>query len=98
MSDQPPAVIAREVVCIAAQASALASAFQSAHADEGTVWLLNPAGDHLVACYNSGPDAERIAGFQQPLGKGIISMVMETEQSFCENNIHRNSTQDKRLD
>ena len=76
----------------------LSSAFLTAHADEGTVWFLSDDGGSLVARYNSGPDSERIVGFQQPLGRGLISMVFETEQAFCENDVQRNSVQDKRLD
>ena len=76
----------------------LSAAFAAANADEGTVWLRSPDGDCLVAFYNSGPDAERIVGFQQPLGSGLISMVFETEQAFCENEVQRSSVQDKRLD
>ena len=82
-----------------AEASAgLTAAFLAAHADEGTVWLMNPDGNGLVALSNSGPDAARIVGFQQPLGRGLISMVFETEQAFCENDVQRNAAQDKRLD
>lgn len=76
----------------------LSAGFLAANADEGTVWLVDPGGGNLVAHYNSGPDAERIVGFQQPLGRGLISMVFETEQAFCENEVQRNHVQDKRLD
>lgn len=82
----------------AESSAGLAAAFLAANADEGTVWLVNPDGTGLVAQYNSGPDAERIVGFQQPLGSGLISMVFETEQAFCENEVQRNAAQDKRLD
>lgn len=76
----------------------LSAAFREANADEGTVWLLDSDGGHLVAQHNTGVDADKIVGFQQPLGKGLISMVFETEQAFCENDIQRNTAQDKRLD
>jgi putative methionine-R-sulfoxide reductase with GAF domain len=76
----------------------LATAFLAANADEGTVWLVDPSGESLVAQYNSGPNAGRIVGFSQPLGSGLISMVFETEQAFCENEVQRNDLQDKRLD
>ena len=76
----------------------LSAAFLAANADEGTVWFRSSDGGSLVACYNSGPDSERIVGFQQPLGRGLISMVFETEQAFCENDVQRNLVQDKRLD
>ncbi|MEO7098974.1 MAG: GAF domain-containing protein [Luteolibacter sp.] len=79
-------------------AADLSAAFLAANADEGTVWLLSPTGDSLVAQYNTGADAVKIMGFQQPLGRGLISMVFETEQAFCENDVQRNCVQDKRLD
>ena len=79
-------------------ADELSAAFREANADEGTVWLLDQERANLVACHNTGADAGKIAGFKQPLGKGLISMVFETEQAFCENDIQRNTVQDKRLD
>lgn len=79
-------------------AAILADAFTAAEADEGTLWLADPEGTHLVAHHNSGPDARRIVGFAQPVGRGIISMVFETEQAFCENDMERNTTRDATLD
>ena len=76
----------------------LHAAFLNAHADEGTVWLMDQAGRNMVAHFNSGPDKNKIEGFSQPLGSGLISMVFETEQAFSENEIQRNAIQDKRLD
>ena len=35
-------------------------AFAEARADEGTVWLLDATGEHLVPAYNTGPHAERM--------------------------------------
>jgi hypothetical protein len=98
MQDPEQPAVSQKAIADAALSVGLAGTFQDAHADEGTVWILRPDEGHLVAYYNSGPDSDRITGFQQPLGKGIISMVFETEQSFCENGIERNSSQDKRLD
>jgi transcriptional regulator with GAF, ATPase, and Fis domain len=98
MLDPEQPAVSQKAIADAAGIVGLAGAFQDAHADEGTVWLVRPDEGHLVACYNSGPDSGRIIGFQQALGKGIISMVFETEQSFCENGIQQNSSQDKRLD
>ena len=33
-----------------------------------------------MIAYNSGPDAETIFGFKQPLTRGIVSMVAAVEQ------------------
>jgi GAF domain-containing protein len=81
-----------------AELAALAAAFHAAGADEGTVWLLDPDGHSLSAVRNTGPDAGLIEGFRQPVGSGLISMVLETEQLFCENEVQKNAAQDKRLD
>lgn len=94
----PPQRIRPEFLLEHGSTRALSVAFAAANADEGTVWLFNPAANSLVACYNSGPDAERIVGFGQPVGRGLISMVFETEQAFCENDVQMNPAQDKSLD
>src|SRR5437867_12042391 len=50
--------------------------FKEAGADEGTVWLVDPAADCLAPVYNSGPRADSFVGkFRQPLNAGLISMV-----------------------
>jgi hypothetical protein len=74
-------------------------AFRDAHADEGTIWLVEEATDTLVAAYNTGLNAEKLVGhFKQPLDAGLISMVYANEQPFLENDVSRNSKQDKSLD
>jgi hypothetical protein len=79
-------------------ATVLSAAFREAQADEGTLWLADSSGENLIAVHNSGPDSPHIVGFAQPLGRGIISMVYETEQAFCENDIRCNSVRDSTLD
>lgn len=63
---------------------------------EGTVWLADS--DQLTAVYNSGPNADEIVGFQQPIGSGIISMVYAQQQPYCENEISSKSGHDDTLD
>ena len=68
-------------------------------AHEGTVWLVDSAGEFLLPVFNSGPNAPAIVGqFKQPLSTGLISMVFATEQPFLENEVDRNAQQSKLLD
>jgi hypothetical protein len=73
--------------------------FAEAGAHEGTVWLLDPAGEHLVPAYNTGPNAARLVGnFKQPLTAGLVCMVFASEQPFLENEVWKNAAQSKLLD
>jgi hypothetical protein len=77
----------------------IARGFAEAHAHEGTVWLMDAAGENLVPAFNTGPAAEKLVGrFQQPLSAGLISMVFATEQPFVENDVAQNAQHSKRLD
>lgn len=76
----------------------LKGAFQWVGADEGTLWLADQTDRHLVAAFNSGPDAERLVGFRQPLNQGIVSLVFANEQPYCENEIAARSVHDSTLD
>ena len=80
-------------------ADLLRAAFHEGGADEGTVWLPDLAGHHLVPIWNSGPNSIRIvAGFRQPINAGLVCMVYATEQPFLENDIAHNARQSKLLD
>ena len=73
--------------------------FAEAGAHEGTVWLPDAAGKHLVPVFNTGPNAEKFVGkFQQPLDVGLICMVFASEQPIVENEVHQNAGQSKLLD
>jgi hypothetical protein len=75
------------------------SALNAVGATEGSIWLLEPATASLTIAYNTGPYAQLLVGkFKQPLNAGLISMVFSSEQSFIENEIYKNSAQDKKLD
>ena len=77
----------------------LERSFAEAGADEGTVWLLDGAGEHLVPAYNTGPRAAELIGkFKQPLQAGLICMVFANEQPFLENEVWKNQKQSKLLD
>lgn len=72
--------------------------FRQAEADDGTLWLVDEAKEALVPAYNTGPDAERILKFRQPLTAGLVSMVFGNERPFMENQVPKNARQDKTLD
>jgi hypothetical protein len=73
--------------------------FAEAGADEGTVWLLDGAGEALVPALNTGPNAGRLVGqFRQPLNAGLICMVFASEQPFLENDVAKAPQQSKLLD
>ncbi len=76
----------------------LQQGFAEAGAHEGTIWLLDDTGENLTPAYNTGPDAEKLRGFKQPLNTGLICMVFGSEQPFLENEVTRNSQQSKLLD
>jgi len=79
--------------------SFLTEAFIHIGAHEGTVWLLDEERTHLVPRFNNGPQAESFVGsYRQNLSSGMISMVVSTEQPICENDVHLNEQQDKKLD
>jgi hypothetical protein len=48
--------------------------------------------------YNTGPKANKIQGFKQPLNKGIVSLAVATEQAFVENNVYKNAKHSPILD
>ncbi len=80
-------------------ADLLRASIHEARAQEGTVWLPDLAGQHLVPIWNSGPNASRIVGrFRQPMNAGLVCMVYATEQPFLENDIAHNARQSKLLD
>jgi hypothetical protein len=73
--------------------------FHEAGAHEGTVWILDEAGENLIPAFNTGPDAERLMReFKQPLNAGLISMVFASEQPFLENEVWKNAQQSRLLD
>ena len=73
--------------------------FAEAGAHEGTIWLLDGDGKHLVPVYNTGPDTDKIVGkFRQPLNAGLICMVFASEQPIVENEVYKNGRQSKLLD
>ena len=74
-------------------------AFERAGADEGTLWVADLSAYQLVPIFNSGPDsAEFIEKFRQPLDRGVVSMVFNSGQPFCENEVYKSSGHDATVD
>jgi hypothetical protein len=70
-----------------------------AGAHEGTIWLVDEAGEYLVPAFNTGQRADQIVGqFKQPLNSGLICMVFASEQAFLENAVSQSASQSKLLD
>jgi hypothetical protein len=68
-------------------------------ATEGSIWLHEEGTESLTIAYNTGANSPKLIGkFKQPLNAGLISMVFSSEQSFVENQVFDNSSQDKTLD
>jgi hypothetical protein len=73
--------------------------FAEVGAHEGTVWLLDEAGENLEPAYNTGPQANEFVGsFKQPLSSGLICMVFASQQPFLENDVYLDTQQSKLLD
>ena len=79
--------------------SVLRRGFSEATSHEGSVWLLDAEGKHLIPAFNTGPHASEFVGrFKQPFNRGLIGMVLASEQPFVENEVFKNARQDKALD
>jgi hypothetical protein len=76
----------------------LREAFGRVGADEGSVWLLDPPKENLVIAYNTGSQASEIVGFKQPVGSGIVSTSLASEQGFAENEVYRHELHSRLLD
>jgi hypothetical protein len=76
----------------------LRDAFERVGADEGSVWLLDPQKENLVISYNTGAHSSEIVGFKQPVGSGIVSTSLASEQGFAENEVYRHELHSRLLD
>jgi len=85
-------------ICDATLLKLLNDSFERISADEGSIWLFDEAKENLVVAYNTGPNAQEIIGFKQPLNKGIVSLVVATEQAFVENQVYKNAKHSATLD
>lgn len=83
----------------AAMETHLRAAFTSIKAHEGTIWLLDSTGKHLIPRFNSGPNAEKLmTQLSQDVSKGIISMVFAVEDTFHSNQVYNEPSHDGAVD
>lgn len=86
--DSPTNCLLREILLRAASAS---------RAENTALWLASE--DHLSAVLGTGPHADHFIGaFEQPLERGIISLVYASGQPVCENSIADNPNHSPILD
>ena len=85
-------------ICDATLLKLLNDSFERISADEGSIWLFDEAKENLIVAYNTGPNAQEIIGFKQPLNRGIVSLVVATEQAFVENQVYKNAKHSATLD
>jgi len=78
--------------------SVLRDSFDRVGADEGSLWMLDPEKEHLVIAYNTGAQASEIVGFKQPVGSGIVSTSLASEQGFAENEVYKHELHSRLLD
>lgn len=77
----------------------LLDGFARAGADEGTLWIADLDGYRLIPVFNSGPGAAAfVEKFRQPLDRGVISMVFNSGQPFCENEVFKSAGHDDTVD
>lgn len=77
----------------------LTEAMGKVHADEGSLWWLNRECKELVPVANTGPDAERmVLKYKQPLDRGIISLVVKSEDNIVDDDVQHNPNHEIALD
>lgn len=72
--------------------------FCDAGAHEGVIWLLDTSGRNLLCAHQEGPASSRLLNFRMSLESGVASMVMATQQPFCENDLAANPSGASKLD
>ena len=65
-------------------------------ADSLCFWIINPERTHLVVGHGE-PD-DRMMGRHLPLGEGVISLVLASEQALCENAVYESERHSSRFD
>ena len=64
--------------------------FRDTGAHEGVIWMLDLEQKNLLCAWQMGADSSRLANFRHALDNGVSSMVLATQQAFCENNLAQN--------
>jgi signal transduction protein with GAF and PtsI domain len=67
-------------------------------ADDASVFLLNAAEEHLEVVLDRRAERQAFVGFRQPVGKGIVSMVVWNEHGISLSNVHEHEMFDGTAD
>ena len=62
----------------------IADCFRDARVHEGVIWMLDEEGTHLLCACQVGSASSRLLNFRHPLDTGLASMVLATQQPFCD--------------
>lgn len=65
-------------------------------ADSLCFWIINPERTRLVVVHGE-PD-EQMMGRELPIGEGVISLVLASEQALCENAVYESERHSSRFD
>lgn len=65
-------------------------------ADSLCFWIMNPDRTQLAVVYGE-PD-DRMMGRELPIGEGMISLVLASEQALCENAVYESERHSSRFD
>ncbi|MFT5471482.1 MAG: hypothetical protein ACI8UO_006616 [Verrucomicrobiales bacterium] len=65
-------------------------------ADSASIWLADAARTKLVVCHSEPNNG--LLEREQPLNEGLISLVLGSEKSICQNQVYKNAQHSKRID
>lgn len=71
---------------------------RDAGAHEGVIWMLDGERKNLLCAYQLGPASGRLLNHRLPVDTGVASMVLATQQPFCESNLSNNRDAASKLD
>ncbi len=66
-------------------------------ADSASIWLVDPEKTRLIVSHVS-PIENNILHHSQPLDEGLVSLVVQSEQPICENEVYTNTGHSKKID
>ncbi len=66
------------------------------HADSAAIWLVDGGRTELRVCYSH--HNPQLHGVMLPLGRGLISLVLASEQSLCESEVWQHQDYDTSVD
>ena len=66
-------------------------------ADSASIWLIDADHTHLIVSHTA-PHSDALLDREQPLNEGLISLVLASEQSICENQVYEHAQHSKQVD